>query len=157
MNADSWQIFYQGELQAVYALCVIPIAFLAYRLVAPPDASRAVVPIATRFVAVLTLIFAIETIIDPFATGPLLEHTALKDTIGSSLIPFVFVFLGGRSRPLPRIRRSGVCFRGGFFTGGFVGVGFFLGGGGDAALLTSQSSRPGTGVPIFLNPMGLLK
>jgi hypothetical protein len=94
MHEVQWQSFYQGELQSVYALLVVPIAFLAFRLVASPDASRAVVPDAARFVALFTIVFAIETIIDPIATGPLIKKTALKDTAATSLIPFLFVYLG---------------------------------------------------------------
>ena len=94
MNEIHWQSFYQGELQAVYALLVVPIAFLAYRLVAAPDASRAVVPNATRFVALLTTVFAIETLIDPIATGPLIKQTGLEGTFAESPIRFLFVYLG---------------------------------------------------------------
>jgi hypothetical protein len=94
MHEILWQSFYQGELQSVYSLLVIPIAFLAFRLVASPDASRAVVPDASRFVALLTIVFAVETLIDPLATGPLIKKTALKDTVATSLIPFLFVYLG---------------------------------------------------------------
>lgn len=94
MNPTSWQAFYQGELQGLYSLLVIPIAFLAYRLVVPHDRGRAVAPEAAQFVAILTLVFAVETMIDPFATGPLLKSPGLKGTVASSLIPFVFVYLG---------------------------------------------------------------
>jgi hypothetical protein len=94
MDVSSWQAFYQSELQAVYALLVVPIAFLAYRLVATPDASRAEVPAASRFVAGLSLFFAVETLVDPIATGPMLRATGLSTTIASSLIPFFFVYLG---------------------------------------------------------------
>lgn len=94
MNLGAWQNIYQSDLQAVYSLCVLPVAFLAYRLAAAPDDSRATVPAASRFVALLTLIFAFETIVDPIATGPLIKNTPLKDTIASDLIPLLFVYLG---------------------------------------------------------------
>jgi hypothetical protein len=94
MNLADWQSFYQSELQGVYSLLLVPIAFLAYRAVARPEASRAVVPAATHFVAGLTLFFAIETLIDPISTGPLLKHTGLGETFAATLIPFLFVFLG---------------------------------------------------------------
>lgn len=94
MSEIDWHAFYYGDLQSLYALWVVPIAFLAYRLVARPDPCRAEVPEAAGFVSVLTLVFAIETLIDPFATGPLLEIEAFSDGFAASLIPFVFVYLG---------------------------------------------------------------
>ncbi len=94
MNEINWHGFYQSDLQTLFALCVVPVAFLAYRLVSSPSPARAVVPEATRFVALLTLFFAIETIVDPIATGPLLKKTFLGKTIAADLIPFLFVYLG---------------------------------------------------------------
>ncbi len=94
MNEISWHLFYQSDLQSLYALLVVPIAFLAYRLVVSPEDARAVAPDAARFVAGVTLFFAIETMIDPVATGPLLSAAFLEDTIASFLIPFLFVYLG---------------------------------------------------------------
>jgi hypothetical protein len=94
MNETFWHIFYQSELQSVYALLVLPVAFLAYRLAAPPDSRRAVVPGASRFVAALTLVFAVETMIDPIATGPLLDSAPLGESVAGLLIPFLFVYLG---------------------------------------------------------------
>lgn len=94
MVEPSWLDFYKGDLQSIYALMVVPVAFLAYRLVVPPRRALAVAPEATRFVAGLTLLFAFETILDPIATGPLLKIDVLAGTIATSLISFVFVYLG---------------------------------------------------------------
>ena len=94
MTEVSWHAFYLSELQSVYALLVVPVAFLAYRLVAPPHHTSGVVPAASRFVAGLTLLFAFETMIDPIATGPLLQTTALRSSLAASVIPFLFVYLG---------------------------------------------------------------
>lgn len=94
MSGLDWHLFYQGDLQSVYALLVVPVAFLAYRLVAVPDATRAIVPDAARFVSGLTLFFAFETLIDPIATGPMLKQSGLANTVAASLIPFLFVYLG---------------------------------------------------------------
>ncbi len=33
MNEISWHAFYQSDLQSLYALLVVPVAFLAYRLI----------------------------------------------------------------------------------------------------------------------------
>jgi hypothetical protein len=94
MNEISWHAFYQSELQSLYALLVVPVAFLAYRLVVPPEDARAEAPDAARFVAGVTLFFAIETMLDPLATGPLLSLAVVENTIASSLIQFLFVYLG---------------------------------------------------------------
>ena len=55
MIEASWQSFYAGELQGLYALLVVPFAFLAYRVAAPSENARAVVPEAASFVSGLTL------------------------------------------------------------------------------------------------------
>ncbi|HKK49946.1 MAG TPA: hypothetical protein VKA74_00100 [Myxococcota bacterium] len=94
MPETSWHLFYGGELQGLYGLLIAPLAFLAYRAVAPPDQARAVVPEATRFVSILTLVFAVETAIDPIATGPLVRSEWLAGTLAAQVIPFFFVLLG---------------------------------------------------------------
>jgi hypothetical protein len=109
-----WHDFYYGDLQSLYALLVAPIGFLAWRLTAGVDEKRAVAPISTRFVAGLTLLFAFETMIDPFATGPLLELDYFRETFAATLVPFFFVLLGdlrvlllaiGVARPERRLRQ----------------------------------------------------
>ncbi|MBY0397485.1 MAG: hypothetical protein K2X91_13605 [Thermoleophilia bacterium] len=94
MTPGSWHDAYYSELQNLYALLVVPIAFLAYRLAAPLDPERAVVPKAARFVALATLVFAVETMLDPIATGPLVASEALRGTAAATLVPFLFVYLG---------------------------------------------------------------
>lgn len=89
-----WHDFYYGDLQSLYALLIAPVAFLAWRLTASVDERRAETPKAAGFVAGLTLFFAIETMIDPIATGPLLDHAFFRDSFASTLIPFFFVLLG---------------------------------------------------------------
>ncbi len=94
MTPFSWHDAYYNELQNLYALLIVPVAFLAWRLAAPTDPARAVVPKAARFVAAATLVFAFLTMLDPIATGPLLNSETLRNTLAATLIPFVFVFLG---------------------------------------------------------------
>lgn len=94
MTPLSWQDVYYGELQSLWSLLVVPFAFLAWRLAAPADPSRAVVPRAAGFVARATLVFAVLTMIDPIATGPLVRSEALHDTPAATLVPFFFVYLG---------------------------------------------------------------
>jgi hypothetical protein len=90
----TWNAAYYSDLQSLYALLVVPLAFLAWRLASPTDDARAEVPAAARFVALLTLVFAVETMIDPIATGPIKRSAAIDGTIFATLIPFLFVLLG---------------------------------------------------------------
>lgn len=94
MTPFTWHDAYYGELQSLYALLVLPVAFLAWRLAAPADPGRAVVPQAARFVSLATIVFAFETMLDPIATGPWLKSAALRDTFAATLVPFLFVYLG---------------------------------------------------------------
>ena len=93
----------------------MPFAFLAWRAAAAVDSTRAVSPRAARFVSLLTLVFAVETMLDPIATGPIRDLEAIRDGPGATLIPFVFVLLGdfrvlllaiGVARPDHGLRRS---------------------------------------------------
>ncbi len=94
MTPFSWHDAYYSELQSLYALLVVPVAFLAWRLAAPCDPTRAIVPKAARFVSLATLVFALETMLDPIATGPMLKSAALRGTLAATLVPFLFVYLG---------------------------------------------------------------
>jgi hypothetical protein len=94
MAEFSWHEVYYGDLQSLYALLIAPIAFLAWRLTSGADERSAVAPRAARFVSGLTLLFAIETMIDPIATGPLMKLDLFRDSKASTLIPFIFVLLG---------------------------------------------------------------
>ncbi|MBK7950449.1 MAG: hypothetical protein IPK00_17270 [Deltaproteobacteria bacterium] len=94
MTPFSWHDAYYSELQNLYSLLVVPLAFLAYRLASPADAARAVVPGAARFVARASLVFAALTMLDPIATGPLVASESLRGTAAATLVPFFFVYLG---------------------------------------------------------------
>ena len=94
MTPFSWHDAYYSELQSLYALLVVPVGFLAWRLAAPCDPARAVVPQAARFVSLATVLFALETMLDPIATGPMLKSNALRGTLAATLVPFLFVYLG---------------------------------------------------------------
>jgi hypothetical protein len=111
----TWADVYKSDLQSLYALLVGPIAFLAWRAAASVDTRRAEATGSAHFVSVLTLIFAIETMIDPMATGPLLKLEGLAGSPAATLIPFVFVLLGdlrvillivGVAQPENRLRRN---------------------------------------------------
>jgi hypothetical protein len=95
MTDFSWHAVYYSDLQSLYALLVVPLAFLAWRTAARVDVHRFHAPVATtRFVSGLTLFFAVETMLDPIATGPLLDLEFFADRWSATLIPFLFVLLG---------------------------------------------------------------
>ena len=126
-----WDAFYHSELQGWWLLWVAPGLFLAYRLLArwlspevPGAASTAGTDAATRaqrFVDVFAIVFALETLLDPFATGPLLRFLGIAHHSAGTLIMFVFVYLGdfrvfvllsGLARPAPlslTLRRAGLA------------------------------------------------
>ncbi len=89
-----WHGVYYSDLQSPLALVVIPLAFLAWRAASPTDHERAVVPETARFVSLATLAFAVATIVDPIATGPLVRGLEQDGRLGGTLVMFFFVLLG---------------------------------------------------------------
>jgi hypothetical protein len=94
LEAFSFEGIYRSDLQSLWALLVAPIAFLAWRAARPTDPTRAIVPEASRFVSVLTLCFAVLTMVDPISTGPIAHLESLEGTPLPLLIMFFFVLLG---------------------------------------------------------------
>jgi hypothetical protein len=97
----SWDAFYHSELQGWWLLWVVPSLFLAYRLSGRGVslASRAThepdsLVRARRFVDVYAVVFALQTLLDPFATGPLLRWLGIAGHSAGTVIMFVFVYLG---------------------------------------------------------------
>ncbi|MCZ6782067.1 MAG: hypothetical protein O7G30_02055 [Proteobacteria bacterium] len=98
---ESWADFYQSDLQSVYLLQVVPLGFLAFRALPRTGLARRAAargrgvstaePAAAAFVSVWAWIFAVETCLDPLATGPLAR--VLGDTAGT-VLSFAFVWLG---------------------------------------------------------------
>lgn len=84
--------FYRSNLQSVYALCVVPLLFLAWLLLSP--AARADGSAAGRFLYFYGLVFAVETVVDPIATGPLIRWLGAAESGLGTAIPLVFVLLG---------------------------------------------------------------
>ncbi len=93
MTAWSWRDLYQGDLQSVYALWLIPIGFLVYWILGRAGAGRSVEPRATEFMNAYAPLFAMETILDPWATGPLLRGLALEEP-WPTVVMVGFVLLG---------------------------------------------------------------
>lgn len=91
MNVATFHEFYKSDLQSVYALCVVPLLFLAYLLWSPAARSRAT---GQRFLYVYCVVFALETMLDPFATGPFLRWLGAGEGGLGTAIPLTFVLLG---------------------------------------------------------------
>jgi hypothetical protein len=86
---DFWGAFYHSDLQSLWLLLVVPSLFLLYLLSRrrPAGAPRA------RFLHTWALLFTLETLLDPFATGPLTRVLRL-DGVALYAWIFVFVWLG---------------------------------------------------------------
>lgn len=89
MGFESFDAFYHSDLQAVYLLLVLPALFLAYwwAVVQPVRRSETA---ARRFVRLYTLVFCIETMIDPLMTGPIVDVLGG----GGTVLGLLFVLLG---------------------------------------------------------------
>jgi hypothetical protein len=72
MESESWRLFYQSDFQGFWSLIVVPTLFAIFLLAAPGPRARATSE-AGRFLKLWALVFSIETVIDPFSTGPLVE------------------------------------------------------------------------------------
>ena len=93
MPEESWRHFYESDLQAVYSLLVVPALFLAYLIIAGRRRSvQSRLPDA-RFVLGYCVFFALETLLDPLAAGPLVEGLDLGNTATEALM-LLFVLLG---------------------------------------------------------------
>ena len=92
----TWHELYASDLQALYALWLVPALFLGFLLAdmrRRPD-RVAVEPRASRFLRVYALVFTLETMLDPLAGGPLLRWLGLADRPGAMVVVFFFVLLG---------------------------------------------------------------
>jgi hypothetical protein len=87
----SWHDFYYAEWQHPWALLVVPFAFWVWRaLAAPPRAGTA--PEAKAFVVAWSGLFAVETMLDPVATGPVAKAIGVPAV--STVLGLAFVLLG---------------------------------------------------------------
>ena len=91
MEPSTWQVFYQSELQSLWLLLPVPALFLI-ALLASGRAARAT-GARDRFVTIWALFFAVETLLDPIATGPLAAQLDLPDA-GKTGVMLLFVLLG---------------------------------------------------------------
>ena len=93
MPFESWRDVYHHDLQAAYAPLVAPFLFLIWRALKGAPAGG-VVPAAARFVDAYAIFFAVETMLDPIATGPLVRALGLADGWGGTVVLLTFVLLG---------------------------------------------------------------
>ena len=86
----TWQAVYETDAQGVWAVIVVPALFLLWRATRrrPTDTP------AARFVDAWAIVFAIETIVDPVATGPFVRWLGAGDTWLGQAILFLVVWLG---------------------------------------------------------------
>ena len=89
---STWREFYQSDLQGVYLLWVVPAIFLIYWLLSRPRGDRAVEPRAVAFLNVYAPLFVIETILDPFISGPVVRHFGIAEPFATyCMLPFVLL------------------------------------------------------------------
>lgn len=91
MPFASWHDLYYSAWQEPWALLVVPFAFLVWRAFAPPPGAGAV-PQAKGFLVVWSSIFAVETMLDPIATGPIAK--AIGTPEAGTALGLLFVLLG---------------------------------------------------------------
>lgn len=95
MVSTTFLDFYKSDLQSVYALCVVPLLFLAGLLLSPAARASARSGEAwRRFFYCYCVVFAVETVLDPIATGPFLRWLDAGESSLGTAIPLTFVLLG---------------------------------------------------------------
>jgi hypothetical protein len=92
--ATTFLDFYKSDLQSVYALCVVPLLFLGWLLLSPMAQAMARGEAWRRFVYVYCVVFSVETMLDPVATGPFVRWLGAGDTGLGTAILLTFVLLG---------------------------------------------------------------
>ncbi len=92
MEFESWQAFYKSDIQGFTALIVVPALFLVYLLASKRSRAVADASPEARFLHVYCLVFCLETLADPFFTGPLVQWLELGSRASTAImIPFVLL------------------------------------------------------------------
>ena len=94
MSFASWHDLYQSDLQGAVAVTIVPLLFLLYLAWTERGRPAGVVPAAARFVHVWAVTFAVLTIVDPLAGGPLLRLLGVGDAPVATIVMVAFVLLG---------------------------------------------------------------
>jgi len=91
---ESWRDLYRSDLQAVWAVWLVPVLFLLHLGRTWGRSGPAVEPRAARFMRAYALVFAVETMLDPFAGGPVLRWLGAADGTVATAVMVAFVLLG---------------------------------------------------------------
>jgi len=94
MTFATWQELYRSDLQGAVAVTIVPLLFLLYLAWSDRLSLAGAVPSAARFVHVWAGTFAVLTIVDPLAGGPLMRILGLADTPTATVVMVAFVILG---------------------------------------------------------------
>jgi hypothetical protein len=94
LSFSTWKELYYSDLQGFYALVVVPVLFLIYRMWRGRPSVAGVLPAGARFVDGYAIIFAIQTILDPLITSLLVRALGITDGAGGTVLLIVFVLLG---------------------------------------------------------------
>lgn len=89
----TWEDFYQSDVQSLYALLVVPAVFLYSWLLAHRSVGSGIEPRARSFMNAYAPLFTLETMLDPFVTGPLLRWFQVGEPV-STYCMILFVLLG---------------------------------------------------------------
>jgi hypothetical protein len=95
MSPSAFHAFYDTALQQVLLPGVVPVVFVGAVLLSAGRRARLFDPDpAIRFVARYTLAFAVESIVDVLATGPLSRWLGIADRPAGTAVLLFFVLLG---------------------------------------------------------------
>jgi len=93
LNVSTWQDFYDGELQGLYAVIAVPTLFLLYRLISGRPRGG-VLPAASAFVDGYAIVFLLATIVHLIIRGPLARALGFADGLGATMVLLGFLLLG---------------------------------------------------------------
>ncbi|MGH7818987.1 MAG: hypothetical protein ACREQ9_04365 [Candidatus Binatia bacterium] len=86
-----FESFYRSDLQALYAPWIAPVLFLLWLVFRESPREDGAEPAAARFVRAWAIAFALETLLDPLVTGPLLSRFGAEEWAAAVLLPFVLL------------------------------------------------------------------
>lgn len=90
---QSWRQLYEGDLQSIYALWLVPAFFMLYWLLSRPYGNSGVEPRAAPFLDVYAPLFAVQTVLDPFVTVPLVRWLSVEEP-EATLLRSAFALIG---------------------------------------------------------------